>query len=245
MESCKEFYTQRDCEMLTNGDGVARCVFEELGDGYDCAQLWPTTTSTTTEPGCCYGDTASSNTKCAAFDDDAAMCDGRSQCVFRAGEDADCTFTPTTTTSEVGCCRGIERKNAQMCIDMGIEKGSEMCERSGKCEFIVTDDAEDCEYDTTTSEPWLNEQQESKYSQQRSYSGKRSGKKSNSVLFAGETTTVEQAMQTQVSLSTLLMFVVAAIALYQMYSCVAQRNGGGGYKQINSAVDTSAVYQSV
>merc|ERR1712129_468422 len=101
--------------------------------------------------------------------------------------------------------------------------------------------------DTTTSEPWLNAQQESeaanKYSQ-RSYSGKRSGKKSNSVLFAGETSTVEQAMQTQVSLATLLMFVVAAFALYQMYSCVAQRNGGG-YKQINSAADTSAVYQSV
>merc|ERR1712129_475775 len=169
MESCKEFYTQRDCEMLTNSDGVARCVFEELGDGYDCAQLWPTTTSTTTEPGCCYGDSASSNTKCAAFDDDA-----------------DCTFTPTTPTSEVGCCRGLERKNAQMCIDMVVEKGREMCDRSGKCEFIVTDDAEDCEYETTTSEPWLNAQQESeanKYSQ-RSHSGKRSGKKSNSVLFA-------------------------------------------------------------
>merc|ERR1712181_116489 len=134
---------------------------------------------------------------------------------------------------------------------MGIEKeGREMCDRSGKCEFIVTDDAEDCEYDTTTSEPWLNaqaEQQESQYSHaQRSYSGKskRSGKNSNAMMFAaanGETTsTVEQAMQTQVSLATLLMFVVAAVALYQMYSCVAQRNGGGDYKQIRNA-DTSAV----
>merc|ERR1712129_606793 len=104
---------------------------------------------------------------------------------------------------------------------------------------------EECEYETTTSEPWLNAQQESranKYSQ-RSHSGKRSGKKSNSVLFAGETT-VGQVMQTQVSLSTLLMFVVAAIALYRAYSCVAQRNVGG-YKQINNAVDTSAVEQRV
>merc|ERR1711971_603585 len=151
-----------------------------------------------------------------------------------------------------GCCRGIERKNTQMCIE---KDGREMCDRSGKCEFIVTDDAEDCEYDTTTSEPWLNaqaEQQESQYAhtQQRSYSGnsKRSGKKSaNSMMFAaanGETTsTVEQAMQTQVSLATLLMFVVAAVALYQMFLCVAQSNGGG-YKQIRNA-DTSAVYQSV
>merc|ERR1711997_605553 len=96
----------------------------------------------------------------------------------------------------------------------GIEKGREMCDRSNKCEFIETDD---CEYETTTSEPWLNAQEESEkqqaYSQRSysgSYSGKRSynGKKSNAELFAGNgetTTTVEQAMQTQVSLTTLLM----------------------------------------
>jgi len=246
MESCKTFFTQRDCQMLENGDGVARCVFEELGDGYDCAQLWPTT-STTLEPGCCYGDTASSNAKCAEYDDDADLCDGRSQCVFRAGEDADCKFVPTTTTEEVGCCRGLERKNADMCIEMGIEKGHEMCDRSGKCEFIVTDDESECEWDTTTSEPWLNAQEsESKYS--RSYSGRSSKSNSaqQSMLFGGgesTTTTVGQAMQTQVSLSAVLMFVVAAFALYQAFQCVAKRNGGG-YKQIN-AVDTSAVYQSV
>merc|ERR1711997_1003504 len=99
---------------------------------------------------------------------------------------------------------GLERKNAQMCIDLGIE----MCDRSNKCEFIETDDAEDCEYETTTSEPWLNAQEESEkqqaYSQcsySGSYSGKRSynGKKSNAELFVGTggtISTVEQAMQT-------------------------------------------------
>merc|ERR1712129_120168 len=61
MESCVDFDTARDCEMLTNGEGVARCVWEALGEGYDCSQLWPTTTTTTAEPGCCYGDTAASN----------------------------------------------------------------------------------------------------------------------------------------------------------------------------------------
>merc|ERR1719513_307524 len=84
--------------MLTNDDGEARCVFEPLGDGYDCSQLWPTTTTTTVEPGCCYGDSAASNEMCAAFDEDPDKCDTRSQCVFRSGENADCTFTPTTTT---------------------------------------------------------------------------------------------------------------------------------------------------
>jgi len=241
MESCKTFFTQRDCEMLTNGDGEARCVWEALGDGYDCAQLWPTTTTTTVEPGCCYGDSAASNAMCAAFDEDPDKCDARGQCVFRAGEDADCEFVPTTTTEEVGCCRALERKNAENCL---AKEGRSQCERSGNCEFIETDDDSDCEYDTTTSEPWLNAKSETNsYSSRRSSSNRR-GRNSNAqeaMLFGGADSAVANAMQTQISLSTVLIFVLAAFALHQAYACVSRNNGG--YKQIQTS--GAAAYQTV
>merc|ERR1712013_677815 len=170
----------------------------------DCSQLWPTTTTTTAEPGCCYGDTAASNEMCATFDDDADKCSARGQCEFRSGEDADCTFTPTTTTEEAGCCRGSSPKNAEMCLE---KSGREQCERSGKCEFVVTDDYADCEFTTTTSEPWLN----AKHSAHAK--GKKRAKGAN-------------AQQ------TVLLFVVAALALYQAYQFVVKRNDG--YKNIDA-----------
>jgi len=235
MESCTAFYTERDCLLLTNGDGEARCAWEALGDGYDCAQLWPTTTSTTTEPGCCYGDTAASNEMCATFDDDADKCDARGQCVFRSGESADCTFVPTTTTEEIGCCAGTTRKNAEMCAE---KDGREQCERSGKCSFVVTDDYADCDFPTTTSEPWLNAKHSAK--------GKKRAKGANaqqSMLFGGEASSVAEAMQYQVSLSTVLAFVVAAFALNWAYQCfVAKRNDG--FKNID-AVRATSTYQAV
>merc|ERR1740123_193437 len=238
MDNCKTFATEAECLLLTNDDGEPRCVFEPLGEGYDCSQLWPTTTTTTQEPGCCYGDSEASNAMCAAYDDDADKCDGRSQCVFRSGEDADCVYVPTTTTEEAGCCKGLTRKNADMCAE---KDGRDMCERSGKCEFIVTDDVEDCEYDTTTSEPWLNAKSESKYSRSSSNKRGRNSNRQESMLFGGEST-VGAAMQTQVSLSTVLVFAVAALVVYQAYKCLAGRNGG--YKQIG-AVDASAAFQTL
>merc|ERR1719192_1810718 len=211
-------------------NGNKRCTFEELGDGYDCSQLWPTTTTTTVEPGCCYGDTAASNEMCAAFDEDPDKCDSRSQCVFRSGENADCTFTPTTTTEEVGCCKGLTRKSADMCFE---KVGREQCERSGKCEFIETNSYEDCEYDTTTSEPWLNVKAEAKHAAHAAKGKKR----------AKGAATAQEAMQYEVSLSTLLLLVVAAFALHQAYKCVANRNGG--YKEIDAGRAPTTTYQTV
>merc|ERR1719320_1324241 len=244
-ETCTTFSTESECTMLTNDDGEARCVFEPLTEGYDCSQLWPTTTTTTTEPGCCYGDSAASNEMCAAFDEDPDKCDMRSQCVFRSGADADCTFTPTTTTEEVGCCKGVTRKSADMCFE---KVGREQCHRSGKCEFIVTDDDEDCKYDTTTSEPWLNAKAEAKHAAHAAKGKKRAkgaAHAQQAMMFGGAEgeSAVEQAMQYQVSLSTLLLFVVAALALHQAYKCVANRNGG--YKEINAQRAPTTTYQTV
>ena len=61
--------------LLSNGDGEHRCAWEPLGEGYDCSQLCPTTTTTTTQEPGCYGDSAASNKMCAVFDaDDADKC---------------------------------------------------------------------------------------------------------------------------------------------------------------------------
>merc|ERR1712013_774235 len=55
MESCKTFGFESECLMLTNEDGEPRCTFEPLGEYEDCETVWPTTTTTTDAPGCCYG----------------------------------------------------------------------------------------------------------------------------------------------------------------------------------------------
>merc|ERR1719347_579985 len=242
MEACTSFSNERDCLMLEDSDGKPRCTFEALGDGYDCSQLWPTTTTTTVEPGCCYGDSAASNEMCAAFDEDPDKCYTRSQCVFRSGDNADCTFTPTTTTEEAGCCKGVTRKSADMCFE---KVGREQCERSGKCEFIVTYNNDECVYDTTTSEPWLNAKAEAKHAAHAAKGKKRAKGAANAqeAMLFGQESAVQQAMQYQVSLSTVLLFVVAALALHQVYKCVAPRNGG--YKEIDAGRAPTTTYQTV
>merc|ERR1719486_316533 len=69
MEACTAFYTERDCMLLTNGDGDARCAWEAKGDEYDCSQLWPTTTTTTLAPGCCRGSSYKAQAKCLGLED--------------------------------------------------------------------------------------------------------------------------------------------------------------------------------
>merc|ERR1711994_122130 len=120
------------------------------------------------------------------------------------------------------------------------------CERSGKCEFIVTDDDEECQYDTTTSSPWLNAKSETNsYSSRRSSSSRR-GRNNNQMLFGGADgeSVVANAMQTQVSLSTVLLFVLAAFALHQAYACVANRRNSG-YKHLETAASSTAYQQTV
>merc|ERR1711972_916151 len=237
-ESCKTFATEEECLMLTNDDGEPRCYFEPLGEYEDCETVWPTTTTTTEEIGCCYsGDSYKANDKCGKATDRARcedmgcsflvtddpkdcemgttespttteeggccygegvkeneMCgnkEGRDQCErsgkceFRRGADADCTYYPptsSTTTTEPGCCYGDTAKTNEMCAE---KIGRDQCERSGKCEFRSGYGA-DCELPTTTSEPWL-------------------GEKDEAVLFGEQGTTLSEAMNTQISLSTLLL----------------------------------------
>jgi len=152
MDQCKTFGTESECTMLFNGDGVPRCVFEPMGEYEDCETVWPTTTTTTEEVGCCYADSYKANDKCA-----------------RATDRARC--------------------------------------ESMDCSFLVTDDSHDCEMTTTTSEPWL-------------------GAKHEAMLFGEQGAALREAMDTQVSLSTLMMFAVVALAAQQLYKRWAASHEG-------------------
>merc|ERR1719295_2270469 len=115
-QTCTGFYTERDCLKLTDSNGVPRCVFEELIEGYDCSLLWPTTTTTTEEPGCCKGSSYKNQAKCLGFDnrDD---CERRGCAFVSGGEPDDCVITTTsttTTTEEPGCRKGDNAKSNPM-----------------------------------------------------------------------------------------------------------------------------------
>merc|ERR1712013_633676 len=126
MESCKTFGFESECLMLTNEDGEPRCTFEPLGEYEDCETVWPTTTTTTEAPGCCYGSSYKAQAKCLGLD--RAMCE-RKGCEFLETENEDdCILTTTETPT-----------SQSKCESMG-------------CSFLVTDDYSDYEM-TTTSTP--------------------------------------------------------------------------------------------
>merc|ERR1711972_694774 len=224
MESCKTFGTEEECLMLTNDDGEPRCYFEPLGEYEDCETVWPTTTTTTEEIGCCYsGDSYKANDKCGKATD-RARCEDMG-CEFLVTDDPkDCEMTTTstpTTTEELGCCYGEGVKENKMC---GNKVGRDQCERSGKCEFRSGEYA-DCELPTTTSEPWL-------------------GAKDEAVLFAGENSMLSEAMNTRVSLSTLLLLAVAALAVQQLYKWYSANANRAGYTKLaETAAEANTRYQ--
>merc|ERR1719295_1667865 len=65
--TCTAMGTERECLKLDY------CVFEPMNEYEDCSMLWPTTTTTTVAPGCCYGDSYKANDKCRGFDDDRQL----------------------------------------------------------------------------------------------------------------------------------------------------------------------------
>merc|ERR1719420_2727987 len=208
MDSCTAFYTQRDCLLLTNSDGDYRCHWEAQGDEYDCSQLWPTTTTTTLAPGCCAGSDYKSSGKCQA-------------------------------ATEQARCAGLNRAAADKCAE---KEGREQCERSDKCEFRAGET--DCSFPTTTEEPWLGAKPDAdekgllpkpkpQPKDALKPKPKNAENKHEALLFGGETV-VGEAMNTQVSLSTVLLLVLAAFALHQMYQRCATRKNGSEYTPIGS-----------
>merc|ERR1719148_145927 len=151
MTTCTGYSTAKECLMLADEVGVVRCHWEDLSEGYDCALLWPTTTSTPTEEaGCCYGDSYKANDKCVKAME-ASKCVNNG-CSWRITEDpTDCELTtesptPKPTTAP-GCCMGDSYKANGKCA-LAMEAGK--CAEKG-CSWIVTDEPSDCELTTTSS----------------------------------------------------------------------------------------------
>merc|ERR1719365_413395 len=155
MESCKAFGTESECLMLKNDDGEPRCTFEPLGEYEDCETVWPTTTTTTEEVGCCYADSYKANDKCGRATD-RARCEDMG-CSFLVTDDpSDCEMTTTstpTTTVTPGCCKGTSRTSNDACNAI---EDPDQCDRRSSCVFIafgILD--EDCVFptDAPPSEP--------------------------------------------------------------------------------------------
>merc|ERR1719260_757463 len=136
-ETCISFGTERDCLKLTDGEGVPRCVFEEMNEYMDCAALWPTTTSSPTEPaGCCKGSSYKAQAKCFGLADQKA-CE-RKDCEWLVtDDDTDCEITTTSTTSTTetpGCCKGTSRTSNDACNDID---DAGQCDRRSSYTFIA------------------------------------------------------------------------------------------------------------
>merc|ERR1712121_60982 len=97
--------------------------------------------------------------------------------------------------------------------------------------------------DTTTSEPWLGAKSEMSSKHPK---GANAHHGQEAMLFGGvgAESAVARAMHTQISLSTLLLFVLAAFALHQTYRCFASRRDGD-YKQIGDVEASVGAYQKL
>merc|ERR1711971_304556 len=150
-EKCNAIVDDADqCNARSSCEWVAFGVLEE-----DCIfEVSP--------PGCCYGNpdiayskrwmdlckTYGTEKECLLLTDD----NGEPRCVFEPmGDYEDCTQVWPTTTSTptvpAGCCRGDSYKANDKCV-MAMEQGK--CESKG-CEWLITDDPEDCRVTTTST----------------------------------------------------------------------------------------------
>jgi len=244
MESCTAFYTERDCLMLTDSDGAYRCHWEELGEGYDCSQLWPTTTTTTVAAGCCKGSSYKAQDKCMRLEDQVG-CE-RKQCEWVVTDDPnDCVITTTSTTSTsaiIGCCyNGESEKKNEKCRQ--FDEDRTRCDKNADCTFNEGEDA-DCEYTatTTTSEPWMGAKPEGA----RRKKAKSSSRHQEAMMFGDGQSVIAETMQYTVSLSTVLLLAVAAFAAHQIYRwCSARNSGFTKMNKSQTASNEQRYYQSV
>ena len=135
------------CHFIVDGVVDVQCLIEPPS-------------STTLEPGCCYGNPDIAYSKrwmdqcksyytereCLMLEDG----DGNKRCTFEPmNEYMDCEAVwPTTTesaTEPAGCCKGSSYKAQAKCVGLPDQKS---CERKS-CEWIVTMIPEDCDITTT------------------------------------------------------------------------------------------------
>jgi len=143
MDSCTGYFTERECLMLTSDEGDNRCAWEDLSEGYDCAQLWPTTTTTTAVPGCCRGMSAKTQAKCVG-QSDMESCKRKDCEWLHTHNDEDCLVESTTTAP--GCCAGDSKSATEKCG--ALDDDAAKCDARSACHFVVGEDA-DCAWTET------------------------------------------------------------------------------------------------
>jgi len=254
MEACIAFYTERDCLMLTDSEGGYRCAWEPMGEYEDCSQIWPTTT--TEAPGCCHGleeyNNYRNNERCLKLNTKGEQkCLDDGFCAWLVTDDpSDCEMT--TTAEPAGCCHGDGYEANNKC---GKATSQSKCENNG-CSWLVTEDPSDCEL-TTTSEPWMGEKAEHqlpfnpykasrKNSALSSAMAKKGRHQEEAMLFgaSSSTGTITQAMDYQVSLSSVLLLVIAAVAVLQIYRWFAARSNSSDNKLVGSHTQSEVYYQT-
>jgi len=227
------------CVGLEDQVGCERksCTWLLTTDPKDCVITTTSSPTTTIEVGCCKGPDPKSNAMCNAKTD-RSSCERSNSCEFivNGSNDKECL---DQTIDETGCCYGDTAKTHEMCLEKEDDK--EGCERSGKCEWrkdiSPTEDAV-CDLPTTTSTPWLG----AKAAAQQQSRKKNNHRQEEAMMFggAGSDTVVGQAMQYQVSLSSVVLMLVAAFALYQTYAWMSARKN----KDYAAVQNQNQYYQS-
>merc|ERR1712087_70521 len=177
------------------------CEWLITDDPEDCvitSTTTPTPDTTEEEVGCCKGEDAKSNEMCNNKLD-RKSCERSSSCTFivDGSIEEECRFDEE---EEPGCCYGDTAKTNAMCAE---KEGREQCERSGKCEFRP-------DYALPYNPYKQQQQQKSRKSSKNSHR-----QEQEAMMFGADGNgVVGQAMQYQVSLSSVLLMLVAAFALY-------------------------------
>jgi len=199
-EMCNGKASREKCE---RGKG---CDWRE-GEDADC--------SFEPEAGCCYGE----GVKQCSSRDSEVKCVRSNKCEWRAGEEADCSYT-----EEAGCCKSATRKYAEMCA---AKEEREKCQRTGKCEWIETDDDSECEWQTTTSEPWIAAKVvDRRFKSHLSHREDAQYQQETELFGSGVKSVANQALYSQISLSTVLLATVVILTVFLLYRWYVSNNRG-------------------
>jgi len=230
---CKQNMRRKKCEWVTGTT--------------DCTPPAP-------EPGCCYASDPNNRKadQCYGLDDKACANGARMSCAWKSGEDASCEIEEPEP--EEGCCMGETERKMNMCSN---SPSSMNCNNMNGCYWIDGADA-DCSMDDGDDDGAMccgdNGMFKNMCSNSMSMNNCNGmngcawvteasdcdGAHETQFLFAGEG--VQEVMNSQVSLATVLLSLACLVALWKVYGWWSN---AGDAKKVNAQVDAQGYYQSV
>merc|ERR1719486_1110168 len=246
-EQCRGYWTEDMCLRREDVHGNARCAWTSVPSEYDCSLL-ETTPPPKGVTGCCAANKRRDVDMCAAREDvDECECD---QCFWVGGRYADCAWETSTTTRSPRVTRSRSSSSSEEYVqpepkgkDDKKEKSKDKKEKKDKDGCCVVDDGyEDVAGDMCTEcmdEGECDGKRQCKWAPQDKcgYEGER--------LLFGEEESVQgvSVLDAQVQLSTVLLMLAAAGAVYAVSRwCAARRDG---YKKVVAGGDeweTQTIY---